>query len=123
LATKYWARADLIRFQAADHVHEREIKPEVLDQLGVAKRGRRKSVDVSLSISDYEPVFTIDCPQCAPLLRDDPRFAANPDKLPLTPDEETRKKRDEQEGNVLTRLMAQAMANAAAEAVNKARQG
>jgi len=123
LATRYWARADVIRFQGDDHVHERDIKPEVLEQLGVAKRGRRKSVDVSLGLKDYEPEFIIDCPQCEKHLRFDPRFASNPDKLPLTPDEEIKRKKEEQEGNVLTKLMAQAMANAAAEAVNKARQG
>ncbi len=89
----------------------------------MAKRGRRKSVDVSLSLADYEPLFVIECSQCEKHLADDPRFANNLDKLPLTPDEELKRVRDEKEGNVLTRLMAVAMAEAAANAVNKQKGG
>lgn len=119
----YHARADVIRFQAGDHIHERDIRPEVLEQLGVAKRGRRKSIDVSLDIKDYEPTFIIDCAKCNAHLEGDPRFSVNVNKLPLTPDESLQKEKDERDGNVLTRLMAQAMAQAAADSINKARQG
>jgi hypothetical protein len=109
---------------APDHVHEREIKQETLDRLNVPKRGRRsKSIDVALTRDDYEPSFIIDCPQCNKDLKDDPRFAANPNKIPLTPDQITERERNEKEGNNLTRLMAQAMATAAAEAINKQRLG
>lgn len=67
---------------------------------------------------DVDGLWEFDeCDQCAEWAVRNLGWAANPQKVELTPDEVEQRERAEKEGSILTRQMAEAMATAAAQAV------
>jgi hypothetical protein len=108
-----WARSDVISVSVGDagHSHTRPIDKKATKAL----RAETGNPDAFV----FSKEFTVDCDFCTKVLSSDPGWANNPDKIPLTYDEDLHKKKMEQEGTVLTQLMAQAMAQALAQQIGQ----